>query len=195
MTRRLTIIDRLVTALVGIALVTGGLALLNWRYDWIGSWPDTLALGGVSDVESSAWWPWAFAAAGIVIGLVGLAWLLSHAPRRGERTVRLSESSDRTGAIRIDLHSVAQAVAADFEARTSTTRVKGTARRHRGAHVIELRGQLDPHATGDSIESAAARCTQHVSEAFPDGTTVCRVLLGHDRRRIRPTRAGTPRVH
>lgn len=195
MTRRLVVIDRLVTGLAGIALVAAGLALLNWRYDWIGSWPDAIALGDLADVVSSAWWPWASAAGGIVLGLVGLAWLLSHAPRRGERTVRLSAASDRTGAVRIDLHSVAQAVAAEFEARTSATRVKGTARRHGGTHVIELRAQLDPHATGASIEHAAARCTQDVSEAFPDGTTVCRVLLGHDRRRTGRSRAGTPRVH
>lgn len=198
MTRRLAAIDRVVTALVGIALVVGAAALLNWRFDWIGSWPGTLDTGRADDVVTSTWWPWAFAAGGIVVGLVGLAWLLSHAPRRGERAVRLSGASDRTGAIRIDLDSVAQAVAADFEARTSITRVKGSARRHGDTHVIELRGQVDPHhvtGVGSEVEAAARRCAQNVSDAFPDGSTVCRVLLGHDRRRTGRSRAGTPRVH
>ena len=195
MTRRLAAIDRIASTLVGLVLVAAGAALLDWRYRWLGTRDETLSTARLDDVASSAWWPWVFAAVGILLGVLGLLWMLAHAPRRGERAVRLPGASDRTGSVRVDLHEVARAVAADFEARTNVTHVRGTARQQGRTHVIELRGQLDPHATGDSIESAAARCTHDVSEAFPDGTTVCRVLLGYDRRRIRPTRAGTPRVH
>jgi hypothetical protein len=194
MTRRLAAIDRTVTALVGLALVVGGIALLDWRYRWVGTWDDRLSTARLDDVQSSAWWPWVFAAAGLVLGVVGLVWLLSHAPRPGERAVRLPDASDRTGSVRVDLHGVAQAVAADFASRTNVTHVKGTARQHGRTHVIELRGQLDPHVTGGDLASAAARCTHDVSDAFPDGHTVCRVLLGHDRRRSGRTRASAPRA-
>ncbi len=195
MTRRLSIIDRIATLVVGLLLVVGGFALLDWRYGWVGSWQNSLSTSGFADTESTSWWPWAYAAAGVLLGLVGLVWLIAHAPRRGERAVRLSDASDESGTIRVDLGSVAKAVAADFEARTAVTHVSGTAHRRGGHHVIELRGQLDPLATGSGIESAAARCAQNVSEAFPDGTTVCRVLLGGTRRRPRTSRASTPRVH
>ncbi len=194
MTRRLAALDRTVTALVGLALVAGGLALLDWRYRWVGTWDDAVSSTRLDDVESSAWWPWVFALAGVVLGLLGLVWLLSHAPRRGERTVRLAGASDRSGSVHVDMSTVAKAVAADFEGRTNVTHVKGTAHRHGRTNVIELRGQLDPHVTGGDIESAAARCTQDVSDAFPDGTTVCRVLLGHDHRRSGRTRTSAPRV-
>ena len=194
MTRRLAAIDRIASTVVGLGLVAAGAALLDWRYRWFGSWDDTLSTARLDDVQSSAWWPWAFAAAGILLGLLGLLWILSHAPRPGERAVRLAGASDRTGSVRVDLHDVAQAVAADFEARTSVTHVRGTARRHGRTHVIELRGQLDPDVTGGDIESVAARCAHDVSDAFPDGHTVCRVLLGHDRRRRGLPRASAPRV-
>lgn len=195
MTRRLAALDRAITLVVGLALVAGGLALLDWRYGWVGTWGTAVNTSGFADTESTGWWPWAYAAAGIVVGLIGLVWLLAHAPRRGERAVRLSGASDHDGAVRVDLNTVANAVAADFEARTTVTGVKGTARRRGTTHVIELRGHLDRRATGADIESAAARCAQNVSEAFPDGNTVCRVLLGSNRRRTKLTRASTPRVH
>lgn len=183
MTRRLATIDRVVVGLVGVALVAGGLALLDWRYGWVGgSYPDALSTSGWDDLTSHGWWPWALAAAGIVVGVLGLVWLLAHAPRRGEGTISLSEASDQTGAIRIDLGSVAKAAAADLEAAGVATHVKGTARRVRGRHVVELRGRLDPLLTdGAGLASAVERCTQNVSDAFPDGKTVCRVLLGPDR--------------
>ncbi|KQX73726.1 hypothetical protein [Aeromicrobium sp. Root472D3] len=194
MTRRLAAIDRTVTALVGLALIAGGVALLDWRYRWFGTWSDSVSTARLDDVESSAWWPWVFALGGVVLGLVGLLWLLSHAPRPGEKAVRLPDASDRAGSVHVDLSGVAKAVAADFEARTNVTHVKGTARRQGRTHVIELRGQLDPHVTGGDIESAASRCTHDVSDAFPDGHTVCRVLLGHDHRRSGRTRASAHRV-
>lgn len=195
MTRKLNATDRAVTLLVGLALVAGGLALLNWHQQWFGSWPDTLSTSRFADTEATAWWPWAYAAAGIVLGLIGLFWLLAHVPRRGERIVRLDAASSEHGAARVDYQSVATAVAADLEARSPVTHVKGATRRRRGTLVIELRGYLDPHATPEIIDATAARCTQNVSDAFPDGSTVCRVLLGHDRRRVARGRASTPRVH
>lgn len=195
MTRRLTFLDRAATLLVGLGLVAGGLALLDWRYGWVGSWPEKIRTGRYADLESGSWWPWAFAAAGVLLGLVGLVWLLAHAPRRGEGAVRLSDASDQSGTVRVDLGSVAKAVAADFEARTAATDVRGTARRRGSAHVIELRGHLDPSSTGSSIDEAASRCARDIEAAFPDGSTACRVLLGRGRLRPRLTRASTPRVH
>ena len=194
MTRRLAAIDRIASTVVGLGLVAAGTALLDWRYRWLGTWDETLSTARLDDVESSSWWPWVFAAGGIVLGALGLAWMLSHVPRPGERAVRLPGASDRTGSVRVDLHDVARAVAADFEASTGVTHVKGTARRQGRTHVIELRGQLDPHVTGGDIESAAARCAHDVSDAFPDGHTVCRVLLGHDRRRPGRIRASALRA-
>lgn len=184
MTRRLAAIDRVVVALVGIALVVAGLALLDWRFGWVGgdTYPDAVSTSDWDDLAATAWWPWALAAGGLVLGALGLVWLLAHAPRRGEGTISLSEASDQTGAIRIDLGSIAKAAAADLEAAGVATHVKGTAHRVRGRHVVELRGRLDPLLTdGAGLASAVDRCTQNVSDAFPDGKTVCRVLLGPDR--------------
>lgn len=193
--RKLPAIDRVTTLLIGIALIAAGLALIDWRYRWVGSWTDSLSTPSALDVESSAWWPWAFAAAGVVLGLVGLFWLLAHAPQRGERVARLHDASDETGSIGVDYQSLASAVAADFEARTPVSNVSGSTRRRRGTHVVEVRGHLDPHANRESVEAAAVRISQNVSEAFPDGSTVSRVLLGRERRPWGRSRTSTPRVH
>lgn len=193
--RKLPAIDRLATLLAGLVLIAAGAALLDWKYRWVGSWNDSISTSAFADTESTSWWSWAYAGGGVVIGLIGLWWLLAHAPRRGERAARLREASDDTGAVSVDYQSLATAVAADFEARTPVTNVRGTTRRRRGVHVVEVRGHLDPHANGASIEAAAERITQDVSEAFPDGSTVCRVLLGHDRRPVGLNRTSTPRVH
>lgn len=195
MTRKLNATDRAATLVAGLVLTAGGLALLNWHQQWIGSWSDTLSTSRFADTESTAWWPWAYAAAGIVLALIGLVWLLAHLPRRGERIVRLDAASNEHGAARVDYQSLATAVAADLEAHSPVTHVKGSTRRRRGTLVVELRGYVDPHATAEIIDATTARCTQNVSDAFPDGTTVFRVLLGHDRRRAARGRASTPRVH
>ncbi|RYJ05685.1 MAG: hypothetical protein EON52_10290 [Actinomycetales bacterium] len=195
MTRRLALLDRVAALAVGLVLLAAGLALLDWRFEKVGSWPAEADTSALSDLMDQGWWPWAFAAGSVLVGLVALVWLLSHAPRRSEGAERMSAVSSREGNVRVDLGSAARAVAADFSARTAIADVKGTARRRGATHVIELRGHLDARSAGAGIDPAAERCTRDVADAFPDGAVVCRVLLGSSRRRTRLARTSTPRVH
>lgn len=181
MTRRVRVTDRLVVGLVGLALVALGLLGLDWRYGWLLDRPDTLYTGQATDVVESSWWPWAAAGGGLVLGLLGLWWLLAHLRRPGPGTRRL-EGSDATGLVEADLRSVATASADRLAGLAPVVGAKGHTEVIGGRTVVVLTGQVDPHADPDSLLAAATTCADELAEAFPAERLTCRVVLDAPRR-------------
>ena len=74
MSRTTVGLDRLMTLVMGIVFISGGLLVLNWYYGWYGSLPETLDTDRALRVTSTVWWPWALAGAAIVLlaGLFGV---------------------------------------------------------------------------------------------------------------------------
>ena len=76
MTRLAVAFDRVVVLLVGGVLVAAAVLTVAWQRGAIGG-------GGrlrmvFLDVMTAPWWPWASAAVGVLLILVGLRWLLAH---------------------------------------------------------------------------------------------------------------------
>jgi hypothetical protein len=175
-------IDRALTLLVALLLVALGLLIVDWHYRWVfGTYPTELSTGPAGEIVAAAWFPWALAAAGILLGLLGLMWLLAHLRRRGPSTLRL-QSSDETGRVQADLRSIADAAADRLQSMAALTGVTGTVATIRSRPVILLRGRIDPVASADSITDAAEICAQDVAAAFPDQAITCRVLVDSPRR-------------
>lgn len=193
MTPRMRVIDRLATLVVGLGLVALALAAFDWRFGVVGRYQDTLPTGPAADVLASGWWPWAFAAAGIVLALVGLVWLLAHLRRPGPGEERL-DASDETGRLEVDLRSVASAVAGRFAELAPVTGSSGTTEK-RGRHTLVLvRAHVDPTSDAELIRSAAATCTREVAAAFPEDDVRLRILLDEPRKRRLPAGGGKDRV-
>lgn len=182
MTPRMIRIDRALTLLVAILLVALGLLMVDWHYRWVfDTYPTELSTGPVREVATAGWFPWALAAAGIVLGLLGLVWLLAHLRRRGPSTLRL-RASDETGRVQADLRSIADAAADRLQSMAALTGVTGTVATIRSRPVILLRGRIDPVASADSVTDAAEICAQDVAAAFPDQAITCRILVDSPRR-------------
>lgn len=182
MTPRMIRIDRALTLLVAILLVALGLLMVDWHYRWVfDTYPTELSTGPVREVATAGWFPWALAAAGIVLGLLGLVWLLAHLRRRGPSMLRL-RASDETGRVQADLRSIADAAADRLQSMAALTGVTGTVATIRSRPVILLRGRIDPVASADSVTDAAEICAQDVAAAFPDQAITCRILVDSPRR-------------
>lgn len=177
MTPRVIKLDRGMTLLVGLLLVALGLLLIDWHYRWVlQDYPAEVSAEPAAGVVDSEWFPWAFAVAGVILGLLGLVWLLAHLRRRGPSTLRLQES-DQTGRVEADLRSIAAAAAERLESLAALTGVSGTVATIRSRPVILLRGRIDPVASVESVTEAAETCTQEVAEAFPGEAITCRVIV------------------
>lgn len=91
-------VDRLVLALLGLALLAGGAWLFAWAADLLpaGWWsPGTLRLGLDPAVTGADWWPVALIVGGIILLAIGASWLLSHFRR--STVDRLSLAGDAKG--------------------------------------------------------------------------------------------------
>lgn len=182
MTPRVIKIDRVATLLVAILLVALGLLMVDWHYRWVfDSYPAELSTGPAREVVTADWFLWALAAAGVVLGLLGLVWLLAHLRRRGPSTLRL-RTSDETGRVQADLRSIADASGGRLQSIAALTGVTGTVVTIQSRPVILLRGRVDPVASTASITDAAETCTRDLSAAFPDQAITCRILVGSPRR-------------
>jgi hypothetical protein len=181
MTPRVIRFDRALTLLAGVLLVALGLLIVDWHYQWVlQGYPDELSADPAAEIVGTSWFPWAFAAVGILLGLLGLVWLVAHLGRRGPSALRL-QASDQTGRVQADLRSIAAAAADRLESLAALTGVSGTVVTIRSRPVILLRGRIDPVASVTSITDAAETCSQDLASAFPDDAVTCRILVDSPR--------------
>lgn len=182
MSRTLNAFDRLVTLLVALGLGALAFFAFDWRYGWVLSYPEQLSTGPVTTAVEATWFPWAFAGVAVVLGLLSLWWLASHARRPHQSTIRL-RGSDTTGRLDLDLSSLATAAADRFGQLAGTDSVRGRTRTIGSHQVVEINARLDPRADGPSVAAAARTCAADVAAALPDGDATCRVLVDGPRGR------------
>lgn len=151
-------LDRVAAFVVGLVLVALGVAMVLWWGGWLASlWPQApqeLTLQTATDAFAAPWWPGAVLAAGIVLGLLGLWWLLAHRTHSGTGPVRL-EGSGRSGGLLLD-GSAAASAAADVLVDTPGVRgARGKLVRDRGRLVVVLTATVDATADlGRVVEGA-----------------------------------------
>ena len=199
MTRKFHVLDRLACLLVGALLILGALVVVDWKYRLLfDAYPETPILGPVPGWTTTAWWPWAVGALGLVLILLGLWWLLSHLPRPGRSVVRLL-GSDQTGRLEVDLTSLAEAVGRTFESSSPVNNVSTTTDESGADRLADrlmvVHASVDPRADGPSLTQAARRITEEVNAAFPRDRVHSRILLQAPQppSRLRQRRR-TPRV-
>ena len=174
-------LDRTGVAAAGLVLVLAGAGLLGWQQGWFPRLGTRLETGAVVDATDTSWWPWAGAAGGLLLGLLGLAWLAAHLPRRGPGTVRLA-ASGTTGRLETDLRSTADAVGARFTDLAPVASVRTSTSETRGGAVVELRARLEPEADAPTVVDAVRTCRAELDAAHPDGEVGLRVRVSSPRR-------------
>ncbi|MFH5821112.1 hypothetical protein [Georgenia sp. AZ-5] len=193
MSRAVLALDRIVTLILGLVLLLGGLAAIAW---WAGQldrlWPATpgsLQFRPARDAVEAGWWPWAAGVAGAVAILLGLWWLVSHIPRRSVPALALP-GGDVRGGLRLDPNA-ATATAADVLAQTPGVRsARGTMRDDRGELVAALDATIEPTADLTTVVAAAERVSAELGHVLDLPAARCRVQLRVARRGRRQARVG-----
>ncbi len=166
-TRGLVAVDRVVTLLAGLVLVVAGVGLFAWHEDYLRTSPLRIDATQVSfdwmpGLAQAAWWPWVTGAAGIVLGLGALVWLLRHltAPRVGTMTL---PGSGAAGALRLDVGAAADAAAHDLTARCTDVRsCRGHVGLDRGQLVAVLEPTIEPGADLAEVQAASEAAAQQL---------------------------------
>ena len=153
MTGTATFIDRVAALVLGVLLLIVGAAMVIWTTHLIDGTPVYLTAPGLVSASSTAWWPWAVTASGVVLVLLGLRWLATHRPARRAGSYTLADSNLSEGYLSADLGSLADAAAAELREHPAIRSASGKAVIDRGKPSIHL----DVTAAGaDTLAHAAA---------------------------------------
>ncbi|MFF0341406.1 hypothetical protein [Kribbella sp. NPDC004875] len=183
MRRGVIALDRALGLIVALVLVASGALAVTWWYGVLPGAPASIRVHGPADHTTASWWPWATGAAGIVLVLLGLWWLVRHLPRRVGG--RFTLAADRSGRLSADAHA---AVAAAAEHLTRLPEVRDGSGRvvsDRGQLVAELQCTIEPSADLDLVHRAVTR-------AAADLQTVLGLPRLRHRTRLRVARSNKP---
>lgn len=176
MSRALAGLDRTVVLVLGLLLVGVGVLAVVWQRGLVDRLDGTISAPGLTTAAESSWWPWAVGAAGVLLVLVALRWLVAHLAGRSGTRVRLP-GSDRSGRLTADLAAVATAAAESVLGTPGVRACNGRAVDDRGRRTVQLMVTLDPTADLPPVVAAAERACGEVGQALPDGSLAARVHL------------------
>ncbi|MBC3760108.1 hypothetical protein H7K62_00210 [Quadrisphaera sp. RL12-1S] len=160
MSRKTAGFDRLAVFVLGLVLLAGGALVGAWALDLLpqlgvpaSAVPQKISTAGATDLTGASWWAYATAAAAVVLGLLGLWWLLAHIPHRGADPVRLPGSS-AAGTLVLD-GDAAVAVAAQVISEVPGVRsASGKMVSERGQLIAELDVVADPEVDLVALDHA-----------------------------------------
>jgi hypothetical protein len=161
--RRVLGLDRFLALLLGLVLVALGAAVGAWGLGQLTRvWPSApgqVSTGPVTNALGASWWAGAAAAGAVVLGLLGLWWLLAHIPRRSTGGPLRLSGSDRSGALSVDGSAAAQ-TAAEVLAETPGVRsASGKVVSDRGQLVAEISVTAEPSVDLTELAEAVERTT------------------------------------
>lgn len=176
MRRAVIALDRLAAAAAGLVLIAAGAAALGWRYHRIPDAPDRIESAWITDATSAGWWPWATGTGGILLVLIGLAWLTRHFPRRGTGQLTLT-GSDTTGRLTADVNATVTAAGQILAAAPGIRAAGGQVVLDRGQLVAEVHTTIEPGADLDAVRTAAEQARTDLLRIIGRDDLSCRVTL------------------
>ncbi|WP_265442493.1 hypothetical protein [Flexivirga meconopsidis] len=190
--------DRFATGFVGLVLIAGGLLLIDWKQHIVRSdYPRRLQLGRLVEWSHSDWWPWATAAAGVVLALLGLYWLLAHLRRARVRSFTVPATGDGkgTGMLTVEAGPLESVVAQELIDHGPVTGANAKTVNSRRGRMELVTAPLDDRATGDTVRASYERLAGQIVDAFPGTGLQTRLVLDKPRRtRGRRSALGGPGV-
>lgn len=176
MGRGLIALDRLAAFVAGLLLLAGGAAALAWKYEIFTDAPARIRLPDAPALVAEDWWPWAIGAAGIVLVLLALGWLLRHIPRRRINRLSLAGSSAE-GRLSADVDSAVGAAAQVLAGHPGVRSCSGHLITDRGEVVAELKTTIDPDADLDQLRLATDQVLTELHAMVGRDELRTRVLL------------------
>lgn len=188
MSRTLASFDRFLLFVFGAIAVIVGVGAVVWDAELWDRLTGNLQASWLTTASEQDWWSWAVGAAGVVLAILGLWWLLAHLSRHKVTQTRLSGSSS-AGKLTADLGALS-AAAADAVLDTPGVRsASGKAVTDRGRRTLQLTVTIDPTADLATVVASSDRVCHEVTRALGDADVATRVHV----RTARNSRSG-PRV-
>ncbi len=186
-------LDRVMAVLIGLILLVFGIAIAAWYNGNLRrlfpEFPKKLSTDKASDLANTSWWPWAAGAAGVILVILGLWWLIAHLPRRGVGLLVLP-GSGRTGRLRVDPSGPASTAAEVLADAPGVRSAHSSVRRDRGQLIVGLSATMDPRADLGEVIAATDAVATDLNAVLGRDDARARILLSVARR------AKTqPRVH
>ncbi len=178
--------DRVLVLLTGLALVAGGLALVDWRQERVLDLAPVLRTTSALDLLDRGWWPWAQGGAGAVLALLALWWLLAHLPRRGPARVALP-APDGPDRVALATGPLADVLAERVASTGALDHAHVDFRRRRGATTATIRAQVQQDADLAAVEEAVAEVAAEIDAALPGEALAVQFRV------TAPRRTGSPR--
>ncbi|MEZ0050636.1 hypothetical protein ABIA30_001634 [Mycobacterium sp. MAA66] len=158
------LLNRAATLSTGIAVTAIGVAAVLWPTHLMRAAPERISAGPVVRATTSTWWPWGLAAAGALLVLIGLSWLILHVPVRKAPVLRVPGTTC-PGFITVNLDGVASAAAAALAQEPNVQSAKGKAVIDRGTSTVELTVTVaHPAGLAGVISAIDTTCT-HIAQA------------------------------
>lgn len=154
MLRGVIAVDRVAAAVAGLVLIAAGTAALGWRFDRIPDAPDRIESPWITNATNADWWPWVTGIGGVLLVLIGLAWLAKHLPRRGPARLNLT-GSDKTGRLSADGNAAVTAAGHILAATVGVRDADGRIVADRGQLVAEFHPTIEPGADLEVVRTAA----------------------------------------
>lgn len=170
------VIDRLITGLVGVLLLAGGVWALGDRLGQRNARAaaDRVSVPTITGLPDQPWWPAAVGAGGVVLVLGALWLLVRHLHTAGSRTVPVP------GGGTVEMGRVADAVAADLGRSPWIRKARASTRIEKGHPVIRVAVTVSPGASAADLSGLAEGARRDVAAAAGPGVTF--QLLVNDRR-------------
>jgi hypothetical protein len=164
MSRTISAVNRVVALLLGLTLIAVGAGALAWSLDvlpriWSQS-PESLNADGIESATATSWWPWACAAAGVLLAVVALAWLVAllRPTRHGPEVL---PGSDGSGTLTADPVQAGEHVARLMSEHPDVLGARARGREQRGRRVLDLTTTIDARA---DLMALRERATELVGE-------------------------------
>ena len=178
MTARTRRFDQFLVGLLGLALLAGAALFIAWMMRWLDP-GDEIETDPVLSLAEEVWWPWALAALGVLLVLLGVRWLVAQAPRSGATDVRLP-GSGHGGRFTAALSPVLQTAADALERQPLITKVATSTqdRDERLAVVFDVTMRAD--APLSTVVDAVDRHLDEVHRVIGRSDFDYRVRIGVD---------------
>ncbi len=176
MSRALAALDRILLFVLGVVALVLGVGAVVWDAKWWDRLTGTVRAPWLRRAAEQGWWPWAVGAAGVLLALLALWWLLTHLSRHTIGETRLSGSST-AGKLTVDLNALA-AAAADAVLDTPGVRsANSKAITDRGRRTVQLTITIEPTADLPTITAATDHVCHDLARALRGPDIATRIHL------------------
>ncbi len=176
MSRTLAALDRTLLLVLGAVALVLGVGAVVWDATWWDRLTGTVRAPWLRSAAEQDWWPWAAGAAGVLLTLLALWWLLTHLSRHTIGETRLSGSTT-TGKLTVDLNALASAAADAMLDTPGVRSANSKAINDRGRRTLQLTITIEPTADLPTITAATDHVCHDLTRALGEPDIATRVHL------------------